>query len=159
MNHEIVGYGVGISVVFFFLRYAVVAMPKSIAWAGVIAGLILALADTVMPTIKLTAPSIVCFVCGVLLIGASIYFGLGQSAPAQAPSSPPSSPRADPTIPPPGKPQSGITHPHVTITDSQLASPFGHGIYVGPNVDPTLDITGTTVQTGKDPLHIEGQGK
>jgi hypothetical protein len=59
-------------------------MPKPVAWAGVAAGLLLALADTLVPTIKLTPFPIILFVLGALLIGASIYIAVGQSTPAQA---------------------------------------------------------------------------
>jgi hypothetical protein len=85
VSHEVVCYGVGISIVFFFFRYAVSAMPKSIAWAGVIAGMIIALADNLMPGIKLSVPSIGLLVIGAVCIGGAIHLAWAQSSPVQNP--------------------------------------------------------------------------
>jgi hypothetical protein len=97
VSHEVVAYGVGISVVFFFFRYAVDTMPKSIAWAGVIAGLIIAVADQIMPGIKLTLPSIGLFLIGALFIGAAVHLAFAQSnhSPPGASPQQPNVPQSD----------------------------------------------------------------
>src|SRR5262249_54388883 len=79
MAHEIVVYGIAISIIFAFVRYAVPAMPKSIAWAGVAAGIALLLADMLAPQMKLSIPVIVLFLTGVLLIGAAVHLSLRPS--------------------------------------------------------------------------------
>src|SRR4051812_21818027 len=71
MGREI-AVGVGISVVFAFLRWAVPVMPKPIAWAGVIAAVSVLLGGIMMPQLNLTIP-----VIGLVLLGPFASAGLG----------------------------------------------------------------------------------
>jgi hypothetical protein len=67
--------GVGISVAFFFLRYAVPVMPKSVAWVGVVAGAWIVLADLL--GMKLGIAAIVLYVVGAVCIGGALHLTFG----------------------------------------------------------------------------------
>lgn len=79
MTRDIVVYGVAISIIFGFVRWAVPAMPKSIAWCGVAAGVIVLLVDLLVPEMKPSIPAILLFLAGALLIGLSIHVSLQSS--------------------------------------------------------------------------------
>jgi hypothetical protein len=70
------GFGLGIAVLFAFLRWALPAMPKVIAWSGVIAGAIIVLAAWTMPQMNISLPVIALFVLGAICIGGAIHLAL-----------------------------------------------------------------------------------
>jgi hypothetical protein len=75
MTKEIAVYGIGISIIFAFARYAVAAMPKPVAWAGVAAGCCILLA-TLVTQMNITIPAIVVFLFGALCIGWAVNLSL-----------------------------------------------------------------------------------
>jgi hypothetical protein len=70
------GYGVGIAVLFAFLRWALPALPKPIAWSGVIAGAIIVLVAWTMPQMNITLPAIVLFLVGAACLGGAVHLAL-----------------------------------------------------------------------------------
>jgi hypothetical protein len=74
--------GIGISVLFAFLRWAIPAMAKPIAWSGVIAGLIIMVVAWTMPQMNISLPVIALFVCGSICIGGAIYLAFKPKSPA-----------------------------------------------------------------------------
>jgi hypothetical protein len=80
MTQEIAVYGIGISIIFAFVRYAVPAMPKPIAWAGVVAGCCILLA-TLITQMNITIPAIVLFLVGALCIGGAVKLSLPSDRP------------------------------------------------------------------------------
>jgi len=71
-----IGYGAAISIIFAFLRWAVPAMPKSIAWSGVIAGVITLLTAWLMPQMNITLPAIALFLLGAICIGGAVHLAM-----------------------------------------------------------------------------------
>jgi hypothetical protein len=84
MRHDIGAYGVGISIVFAFVRWAVPVMPKPIAWAGVVAGIVIVLVDLFMPDFKLTIPAIALFLIGMVCIGGAVHLAMKPKQNADA---------------------------------------------------------------------------
>jgi hypothetical protein len=70
-------YGVAISVIFAFLRWALPVMPKPVAWSGVVAGLLILLAAMFMLELNITLPAIGLFLVGKLCSGGAIYLSMG----------------------------------------------------------------------------------
>jgi hypothetical protein len=70
------GFGVGIAVLFAFLRWALPAMPKAIAWSGVIAGAIIVSVAWTMPQMNITLPVIALFVFGAICVGGAVHLAL-----------------------------------------------------------------------------------
>jgi hypothetical protein len=85
MSHEIAVYGVGISVIFAFLPWAMPIMPKPVAWSGVLAGAIIFLQDALMPQINVTLSAIGLFLIGLLCIGGAIHLSLVPKATSAVP--------------------------------------------------------------------------
>jgi hypothetical protein len=75
-------FGIGITAVTFFFRYAVSVMPKSIAWAGVAAGIILMAIGLFPSFYRPPLSAIALFVCGMLLIGAAVHITLSNASNA-----------------------------------------------------------------------------
>jgi hypothetical protein len=80
MNRDVLGSGIGISIAFFFTRYLVSVMPKSVAWAGVVAGLLIVLADLMVLEMKLSGGAIALFLIGALCIGGAVHLSLRAKA-------------------------------------------------------------------------------
>lgn len=76
MGQEISGIGVGISIIFAFLRWAFPTVPKPIAWSGVTAGALLILVGISMPQLNFTPLSIGSFLAGCVLIGAAVHLAM-----------------------------------------------------------------------------------
>jgi hypothetical protein len=76
MSHEIAVYGVAISVIFAFVRWAIPVMPKPVAWSGVGAGIIVLVADGLIPQMNITLPAIGLFLVDALCIGGAINLSL-----------------------------------------------------------------------------------
>jgi hypothetical protein len=70
------GFGVGIAILFAFLRWALPALPKVTAWSGVIAGAIIVLVTWTMPQMNITLPVIALFVLGTIFIGGAVHLAL-----------------------------------------------------------------------------------
>ena len=71
--------GFGVSVAFFFVRYAVPAMPKIVAWAGVLAGIVVMLAEMLEPAMKPPLGSVVLFVIAALCLGGAAHLYVHRS--------------------------------------------------------------------------------
>jgi hypothetical protein len=65
--------GLGVSVVFFFLRYAVNAVPKFIAWAGVVAGLLIVLAQFLPLEARPPMSVVILFLIGFMALATGGY--------------------------------------------------------------------------------------
>jgi hypothetical protein len=77
-------WGLGISVTFFFVRYAVPAMPRIVAWAGVLAGIVVMLAEMLNPAMKPPLSSVALFVIGVLCLGGATHLYVHRNDAKQA---------------------------------------------------------------------------
>jgi hypothetical protein len=76
VDRVILAYGIGISIAFFFLRYAVPVMPKSIAWAGFAAGILVILSNFLGPEMRPSLAAIALFLVGALCIGGAVHMSL-----------------------------------------------------------------------------------
>jgi hypothetical protein len=81
MTGNVAIYGVAISIISIFLRYAVPAMPNPIAWSGVAAGALILMANLTMPQLNIGLPGIALFLVGALFIGAAIHLTLKPKVP------------------------------------------------------------------------------
>ena len=68
--------GIGMAVLFAFLRWAIPAMPRSIAWSGVIGGLVVLLATIAPIHMNLSLPAIALFLLGAICIGGAVHLVL-----------------------------------------------------------------------------------
>jgi hypothetical protein len=84
MSHDI-AYGAAISIIFAFVRWAIPTMPKSIAWSGVAAGLVVLLTAWLMPQMNLTLPVIALFLLGTIFIGGAVHLAMKPKTQDQAP--------------------------------------------------------------------------
>lgn len=75
--------GLGVSVAFFFVRYAMPAMPKIVAWAGVLAGIVVMLAEMLDPVMKPPLGSVVLFVIAALCLGGAAHLYIHRSGAIQ----------------------------------------------------------------------------
>lgn len=83
MSHDI-GYGAAVSIIFAFLRWAVPAMPRQIAWSGVIAGIVILLVGWLMPQMNITLPVIALFLLGTIFIGGAVHLAMKPKTPDEA---------------------------------------------------------------------------
>jgi len=83
MDHEIPASGVGISIIFAFLRWAIPSMPKPLAWSGITAGALILLAGVIMPQLDLSLSAVGLFLVGCLCIGGSAYVAINPPANAR----------------------------------------------------------------------------
>jgi len=70
-----IGYGVAISIIFAFLRWAVPAMPRAIAWSGVIAGVVILATAWLAPQMNISLSVIALF-----LLAAKVVVVIAPSA-------------------------------------------------------------------------------
>jgi hypothetical protein len=85
MSHEIAASGAAISVISTFIRRAMPIVPKPIAWSGAGAGVLVLVADGLIPQMNITLPAIGLFLVGALCIGGAINLTF---KPKPAPSDP-----------------------------------------------------------------------
>jgi hypothetical protein len=83
MNHEIPASGVGISIIFAFLRWAFPTAPKSLAWSGIAAGALILLMSVAMPQFNPSLPAVGLFLAGCLCFGGSAYLAFNPPASAK----------------------------------------------------------------------------
>jgi len=89
MGHEIpAAVGLGISIIFAFLRWAYPTVPRPVAWSGVIAGALIILLGLAMPHLNLTPASIGLFLIGCLCVGGAAYLAVVRSDRQVVPSAP-----------------------------------------------------------------------
>jgi hypothetical protein len=69
--NTVVGTGIGISVISLFLRFAVSAVPRAVAWAGVVAGVWLLAVDLFGVKIGIGVAAL--YVLGALAIGWALH--------------------------------------------------------------------------------------
>jgi hypothetical protein len=76
--------GVAMAVIFAFLRWAIPAMPRPIAWSGVIAGLAVLVAAVAPIYMNLSLPVIALFLIGAICIGGAVHLALTPKVPVSA---------------------------------------------------------------------------
>jgi hypothetical protein len=72
--------GLGVAVLLPFLQYASPTLPRSVAWAGVIAGCLVMAAEFFPPEWKPPLLAVILFLVGAGCFGAAVHFYLGRSA-------------------------------------------------------------------------------
>jgi xanthosine utilization system XapX-like protein len=73
------GIGTAVSILFAFLRYRFPTMGKHTAEAGIAAGILLIIADIMVPDMRPALPAAAMFLIGCLCIGASIDLWINQN--------------------------------------------------------------------------------
>ena len=76
--------GVAMAVIFAFLRWAIPAIPRTIAWSGVVAGLIVLLAAIGPIPMNLSLPVIALFLVGAICIGGAVHLAFKPKVPVSA---------------------------------------------------------------------------
>src|SRR5437868_9987622 len=89
--------GLSVSVLSFFLRYAVKDMPKSMAWSGVLVGVVLMAVGLAESSIKPPLSVVLLTIVGIICFGLATHFylnrdsrihGIASPVPAQLPDRP-----------------------------------------------------------------------
>ncbi|MBI5110449.1 MAG: hypothetical protein HZA68_00570 [Rhodovulum sp.] len=75
--------GLGLALILRFIQWAVPAMPKSVGWSGIIAGIIVVLAEFLEPSMKPPLSSVILFLIAAICLGGSFHFYVQRSAKAQ----------------------------------------------------------------------------
>jgi hypothetical protein len=84
MGREL-AYGAAISIIFAFARWAVPAMPKPVAWSGVVAGIAILIATWAIPQMNISLPVIALFLFGAICVGGAAYLAMKPKTIEQAP--------------------------------------------------------------------------
>lgn len=75
--------GLATAIIFPCLQWAIPAIPRSIAWSGVIAGLTILGAALAPMHLNLSLTAIALFLIGAICIGGAVYLALKAKVPAQ----------------------------------------------------------------------------